>query len=121
MIVLIDQQHTASATAHYAIVRRNGAVVPFEPREVAVAMMKAFLAIRGTLDVAPTRHPFASLVRTLSSRVSQWSRHLRLQTSLFKVAGDERPSAQRRSNDGLRVAAGSGFFSAAKPNLRNAP
>jgi ribonucleoside-diphosphate reductase alpha chain len=28
----------------YQIIRRNGAVVPFEPNKIAVAMMKAFLA-----------------------------------------------------------------------------
>jgi len=28
--------------AHYQIIRRNGAVVPFEPNKIAVAMMKAF-------------------------------------------------------------------------------
>jgi len=42
---------TASATstlAHYQILRRNGAVVPFEPSKIAVAMMKAFLAVHGT-------------------------------------------------------------------------
>lgn len=27
---------------HYQILRRNGAVVPFEPSKIAVAMMKAF-------------------------------------------------------------------------------
>ena len=27
---------------HYQIIRRNGAVVPFEPNKIAVAMMKAF-------------------------------------------------------------------------------
>ena len=29
--------------AQYQIIRRNGAVVPFEPGKIAVAMMKAFL------------------------------------------------------------------------------
>ena len=32
----------------YQIIRRNGAVVPFEPSKIAVALMKAFLAVRGT-------------------------------------------------------------------------
>ncbi|MFZ4478969.1 MAG: ribonucleoside-diphosphate reductase subunit alpha [Rhodoferax sp.] len=36
----------------YQIIRRNGAVVPFEPRKIAVAMMKAFLAIHGTQGAA---------------------------------------------------------------------
>jgi ribonucleoside-diphosphate reductase alpha chain len=38
--------------AHYQIIRRNGAVVPFEPNKIAVAMMKAFLAVHGTQGAA---------------------------------------------------------------------
>jgi len=38
--------------AHYQIIRRNGAVVPFEPNKIAIAMMKAFLAVRGTQGAA---------------------------------------------------------------------
>ncbi len=38
--------------AHYQIIRRNGAVVPFEPSKIAVAMMKAFLAVHGTQGAA---------------------------------------------------------------------
>ena len=37
---------------HYQIIRRNGAVVPFEPAKIAVAMMKAFLAVHGTQGAA---------------------------------------------------------------------
>ena len=42
----------SSALAHYQIIRRNGAVVPFEPAKIAVAMMKAFLAVHGTQGAA---------------------------------------------------------------------
>jgi ribonucleoside-diphosphate reductase alpha chain len=42
----------ASAYAHYQIIRRNGAVVAFEPSKIAVAMMKAFLAVHGTQGAA---------------------------------------------------------------------
>ncbi|GKT24001.1 ribonucleoside-diphosphate reductase subunit alpha [Acidovorax sp. SUPP3334] len=38
--------------AHYQIIRRNGAVVPFEPQKIAVALMKAFLAVHGTQGAA---------------------------------------------------------------------
>ena len=38
--------------SHYQIMRRNGAVVPFEPNKIAVAMMKAFLAVHGTQGAA---------------------------------------------------------------------
>jgi len=34
--------------ANYQIIRRNGSVVAFEPHKIAVAMMKAFLAVHGT-------------------------------------------------------------------------
>jgi ribonucleoside-diphosphate reductase alpha chain len=50
------QDSTASAAAnplaHYQIIRRNGAVVPFEPNKIAIAMMKAFLAVHGTQGAA---------------------------------------------------------------------
>ncbi len=43
---------TPEMLAHYQIIRRNGAVVPFEPGKIAVAMMKAFLAVHGTQGAA---------------------------------------------------------------------
>src|SRR4051794_1146591 len=42
----------ANPLSHYQIIRRNGAVVPFEPNKIAVAMMKAFLAVHGTQGAA---------------------------------------------------------------------
>ena len=36
----------------YQIIRRNGAVVSFEPSKIAVALMKAFLAVHGTQGAA---------------------------------------------------------------------
>jgi ribonucleoside-diphosphate reductase alpha chain len=45
-------QTAPSALAHYQIIRRNGAVVPFEPNKIAIAMMKAFLAVHGTQGAA---------------------------------------------------------------------
>ena len=41
-----------SAYQGYQIIRRNGAVVAFEPNKVAVALMKAFLAVHGTQGAA---------------------------------------------------------------------
>ncbi len=38
--------------SHYQTIRRNGAVVPFEPQKIAVALMKAFLAVHGTQGAA---------------------------------------------------------------------
>jgi ribonucleoside-diphosphate reductase alpha chain len=43
---------SASAFAGYQIIRRNGAVVSFEPSKIAVALMKAFLAVHGTQGAA---------------------------------------------------------------------
>ncbi|KQM68438.1 ribonucleoside-diphosphate reductase subunit alpha [Xylophilus sp. Leaf220] len=37
---------------NYQIIRRNGAVVPFTPQKIAVALMKAFLAVKGTQGAA---------------------------------------------------------------------
>ena len=42
----------SSAYQGYQIIRRNGAVVVFEPNKVAVALMKAFLAVHGTQGAA---------------------------------------------------------------------
>ncbi len=42
----------ASAFDGYQIIRRNGAVVVFEPGKISVALMKAFLAVHGTQGAA---------------------------------------------------------------------
>ena len=42
----------ANPLAAYNIIRRNGAVVPFEPNKIAVAIMKASLAVHGTQGAA---------------------------------------------------------------------
>ena len=41
--------------ADYKIIRRNGAVVSFEPSKIAVAMTKAFLAVNGGQGAASAR------------------------------------------------------------------
>ncbi len=41
-----------NAYAGYQLIRRNGAVVVFEPNKIAVALMKAFLAVHGTQGAA---------------------------------------------------------------------
>jgi ribonucleoside-diphosphate reductase alpha chain len=45
-------QGTPNPLANYQIIRRNGAVVPFEPDKITIAMMKAFLAVHGTQGAA---------------------------------------------------------------------
>jgi len=42
----------ATSFADYRIIRRNGSVVGFEPSKIAVAMTKAFLAVRGSQAAA---------------------------------------------------------------------
>src|ERR1700742_3607796 len=46
--------HAAAPSVYqgYQIIRRNGAVVSFEPNKIAVALMKAFLAVHGTQGAA---------------------------------------------------------------------
>ncbi len=41
--------------AQYKVIRRNGAVVPFEPAKITVAMTKAFLAVNGGQGAASAR------------------------------------------------------------------
>ena len=50
--VLTTAVVTETAYAGYQIIRRNGAVVSFEPNKIAVALMKAFLAVHGTQGAA---------------------------------------------------------------------
>ena len=50
--VMPERVMATQTLAQYQIIRRNGAVVPFEPGKIAVAMMKAFLAVHGTQGAA---------------------------------------------------------------------
>jgi ribonucleoside-diphosphate reductase alpha chain len=47
-----EAKSVTSAYQGYQIIRRNGAVVVFEPNKIAVALMKAFLAVHGTQGAA---------------------------------------------------------------------
>lgn len=53
-LVQTPRESAANASSYpsHQIIRRNGAVVHFEPSKVAVAMMKAFLAVHGTSGAA---------------------------------------------------------------------
>ena len=63
------------ALANYQIIRRNGAVVPFEPNKIAVALMKAFLAVHGTQGAASAsvREVVEGLTQTVSA---PWFAHV---------------------------------------------
>src|SRR5215208_6918576 len=60
-------QAGTSAYLGYQIIRRNGAVVAFEPNKIAVALMKAFLAVHGTQGAASAsvRETVDSLTETV--------------------------------------------------------
>jgi len=47
-----EPKASTSVYQGYQIIRRNGAVVSFEPNKIAVALMKAFLAVHGTQGAA---------------------------------------------------------------------
>jgi ribonucleoside-diphosphate reductase alpha chain len=55
----VAAQHSGSAArspfADYKIIRRNGAVVAFEPGKISVAVTKAFLAVNGSQGAASAR------------------------------------------------------------------
>src|SRR5687767_3259379 len=55
--VSVPESVTPARTAYseYKIIRRNGAVVGFEPAKITVAMSKAFLAVNGSQGAASAR------------------------------------------------------------------
>ena len=57
----------ASRFADYKVIRRNGAVVGFEPGKISVAMTKAFLAVNGGQGAASAR--IRDLVGSLTEQV----------------------------------------------------
>ncbi|HZX26612.1 MAG TPA: ribonucleotide reductase N-terminal alpha domain-containing protein, partial [Telluria sp.] len=57
----------AASKGDYRIIRRNGAVVAFEPSKIAVAMTKAFLAVAGGQGAASAR--IRELVEQLTDNV----------------------------------------------------
>ena len=57
----------ASALGDYRIIRRNGAVVAFEPSKIAIAVTKAFLAVNGGQSAASAR--VRELVEQLTASV----------------------------------------------------
>ena len=61
------KQAPQGAWSHYSIIRRNGAVVGFEPGKIAIAMTKAFLAVNGGQGAASAR--VRELVEQLTHQV----------------------------------------------------
>src|SRR3990170_4000589 len=58
---------TSSPYSDYKVIRRNGAVVGFEPAKISVAMTKAFLAVNGGQGAASAR--VRELVASLTETV----------------------------------------------------
>ncbi|MDP3280994.1 MAG: ATP cone domain-containing protein, partial [Nitrosomonas sp.] len=50
-----DPSHQNSLFSQYRVIRRNGAVVAFEPGKITVAMTKAFIAVDGGQGAASVR------------------------------------------------------------------
>lgn len=62
-----DPPIQASQWANYSLIRRNGAVVSFEPSKIGIAMTKAFLAVNGGQGAASAR--VRELVEQLTNQV----------------------------------------------------
>ncbi|HLS52047.1 MAG TPA: ribonucleoside-diphosphate reductase subunit alpha [Burkholderiaceae bacterium] len=62
-----DTKQKDSPWANYNVIRRNGAVVGFEPSKIAVAMTKAFLAVHGGQSAASAR--IREIVGNLTNQV----------------------------------------------------
>ena len=108
-----EQPSKVEAVANYQIIRRNGAVVPFEPNKIAHAMMKAFMVVHGALVFAQSICSgwFHGLWRPLKpSKVSAHSGDL--------VAGMNKPLSVALQQP---LAGQQRFFGSSKPDMRNAP
>jgi hypothetical protein len=119
-----DKAGANAAYSYYRIIRRSDAVVSFEPTKIAIALMKAFLAVRGSLPNGERLRTLVDgLISPLVERVSAWHCQLQVLGLDFKRALlTQATHVQRcRARDVLvGVSVGGGFFSATKPNLRNA-
>ncbi len=62
-----ELQSKPSQWSNYNIIRRNGAVVNFEPSKIGIAMTKAFLAVNGGQGAASAR--VRELVEQLTGQV----------------------------------------------------
>ena len=57
LVVAVASVADAQALAtQFKVIRRNGAVVPFEPSKITIAMTKAFLAVNGGQGAASARY-----------------------------------------------------------------
>ena len=115
------EEPNSGSLAQYQIIRRNGAVVPFEPSKISNAMMKAFIALHGTCTfIGGPAFPRCKLPSSLLSATAIYRRSMLATASstkqhlfaLSKLVG---------ATIKLQPGKANGFFSATKSNLRNAP
>ena len=103
----------SSVFAQYQIIRRNGAVVSFEPSKIAQAMMKAFLVVHATTEFAH---------RTCSAWVQgMWRVSLPSRVSapaVDRAAEIDRPRYLASEQGQTKLHR---FFGSSKPDMRNAP
>jgi ribonucleoside-diphosphate reductase alpha chain len=69
MSTSMSEPHASIGSSDYKIIRRNGAVVSFEPSKIAIAMTKAFIAVHGGQAAASAR--IRELVDQLTQTVVQ--------------------------------------------------
>jgi len=82
-ITAAGEESTPRALADYRILRRNGAVVGFEPAKISVAMTKAFLAVSGNQGAASAR--IRELVSSLTAAVVAALRRRQPQGGTFHI------------------------------------
>src|SRR6185436_6626362 len=73
----------ARAFADYSLIRRNGAVVGFEPAKISIAMTKAFLAVSGNQAAASAR--IREVVGSLTTHVVTALRRRQPQGGTFHI------------------------------------
>ena len=83
-------ENAAGNYQDYKIIRRNGAVVAFEPSKISVAMTKAFLAVNGGQGAASAR------VRELVEQLTQNVVRALLRTLVSASSSSRSPSTSSR-------------------------
>ncbi len=67
LVIAPDDQDREMRFAQYNVIRRNGAVVGFEPAKISIAMTKAFIAVNGGQGAASAR--IREIVASLTENV----------------------------------------------------
>ena len=86
--------------AEYKVIRRNGAVVGFEPAKIAVAMTKAFLAVNGSQGAASAR--IRELVAGLTDSAVAALAALLKRLALPQIAAHSDVAPGRKTDPGAR-------------------